>query len=250
MYAGIKKPNHRKKLKQSADELGVGDGLPEFIPSSVHQFLNLLRLEEYTSVLADQGYRVLDQLLNISIEDLEDIGFFRLGHQKRLLLGIKKVKELKRSGKGVTNFNIGGQGGQVQNQGHLNYYPEQVEYHSLPPLPQSNRFSSFHQPSTPLVHITEGEMYTPSDGFQYRRDMEYRRKLEGGLEVQQSMPNPMPPIEPVYNHQQQRSFFSTFSSDEKFVKNSPFKTEFAKFDIVNFIMAVVNIKEGCKTPQT
>ena len=204
MYAGIKKPNHRKKLKQSADELGVGDGLPEFIPSSVHQFLNLLRLEEYTSVLADQGYRVLDQLLNISIEDLEDIGFFRLGHQKRLLLGIKKVKELKRSGKGVTNFNIGGQGGQVQNQGHLHYYPEQVEYHSLPPLPQSNRFSSFHQPSTPLVHITEGEMYTPSDGFQYRRDMEYRRKLEGGLEVQQSMPNPMPPIEPVYNHQQQR----------------------------------------------
>ena len=38
-----------------------------------------------------QGYRTVEDVLKISIEDLEDIGFFKLGHQKRLFLGIKKV---------------------------------------------------------------------------------------------------------------------------------------------------------------
>ena len=33
-------------------------------------------------------------MLQISVEDLEDIGFYKLGHQKRLLLAIKKVKEI------------------------------------------------------------------------------------------------------------------------------------------------------------
>ncbi len=43
-----------------------------------------------------QGYRTVEDLLSISIEDLEDVGFFKLGHQKRLLLGMRRVRELKR----------------------------------------------------------------------------------------------------------------------------------------------------------
>ena len=33
-------------------------------------------------------------MVNINVEDLEDAGFFKLGHQKRLVLGIKKVSSL------------------------------------------------------------------------------------------------------------------------------------------------------------
>ena len=33
-------------------------------------------------------------MLQVSVEDLEDIGFYKLGHQKRLMLAIKKVKEI------------------------------------------------------------------------------------------------------------------------------------------------------------
>lgn len=54
-----------------------------------------LRLEDYLPTLVDQGYRGVKDALTISVEDLEDIGFYRLGHQKRLLLGIRRVKELQ-----------------------------------------------------------------------------------------------------------------------------------------------------------
>ena len=52
--SGIKKPNHRKKLKAAADELVIGDGLPVRVPGSVHEFLAVLRLQEYTSTLLSQ----------------------------------------------------------------------------------------------------------------------------------------------------------------------------------------------------
>ncbi|TGZ49413.1 Uncharacterized protein DBV15_09773 [Temnothorax longispinosus] len=44
---GIKKPNHRKRLKAEIDNLNIGDGLPEHVPGSLEEWLRLLRLEEY-----------------------------------------------------------------------------------------------------------------------------------------------------------------------------------------------------------
>lgn len=35
---GIKKPNHRKKLKAEIAQLNISDGLPEFIPVSKNSF--------------------------------------------------------------------------------------------------------------------------------------------------------------------------------------------------------------------
>ena len=42
---------------------------------------------------------LLSQVINIDIEDLEDAGFFKLGHQKRLVLGVKKLTSLLRDQK-------------------------------------------------------------------------------------------------------------------------------------------------------
>ena len=92
--------------------------------------MHLLNLSQYTATLLEQGYNSVKDVLSISIEDLEDVGFFMLGHQKRLLLGIKRIKEL-RSGKKMS--------------GIVEYNPEEVSMSSLPPSLGSKQqsFSSF-----------------------------------------------------------------------------------------------------------
>ena len=100
---GVKKPNHRKKLKADIVKLTIGDGLPNYIPPTLDEFLHLVRLMEYRGLLANQGYLTIDDLTQISIEDLEDVGIYRLGHQKRLLLSIKRAKDLK-SGRRIAQY--------------------------------------------------------------------------------------------------------------------------------------------------
>ncbi|XP_054281765.1 uncharacterized protein LOC128999342 isoform X2 [Macrosteles quadrilineatus] len=92
---GIKKPNHRKKLKAEIAQLNISDGLPDYIPGSLEEWLRLLRLEEYGPALACQGYNTINDVTQLTWEDLEDIGIVKLGHQKRILLAIKRVKDLR-----------------------------------------------------------------------------------------------------------------------------------------------------------
>ena len=134
---GIKKPHHRKKLKSEIDKLQLQDWLPQQVPPSVDMMMHGLNLDQYIQPLLSQGYNSVKDVLAISIEDLEDVGFFMLGHQKRLLLGIKRIKEL-RSGKKPSV---------------AEYQPEEVTMSSLPPTLQSKQsFSSFHaQPGTMLI---------------------------------------------------------------------------------------------------
>ena len=51
--------------------------------------MGVLRLGQYLPALRAQGYSKVKDALSISIEDLEDIGFYQLGHQKRLLLRLR-----------------------------------------------------------------------------------------------------------------------------------------------------------------
>jgi len=51
-------------------------------------------LSEYGSQLKEQGFHTISEILQISIEDLEDIGLVKLGHQKRFLLAKKKAKDI------------------------------------------------------------------------------------------------------------------------------------------------------------
>eukprot|EP00090_Calanus_glacialis_P005081 TRINITY_DN13905_c0_g1_i1.p1 TRINITY_DN13905_c0_g1~~TRINITY_DN13905_c0_g1_i1.p1 ORF type:complete len:775 (-),score=100.21 TRINITY_DN13905_c0_g1_i1:376-2700(-) len=128
---GIKKPHHRKKLKSEIDKLNCPDHLPQQVPQTIEEMMHLLRLDQYIPALRSQGYNSINDILSISIEDLEDIGFYMLGHQKRLLLGIKRVKDIK-SGKKISL---------------PEYEPEEVTMSSLPPtLPSKQSFSSFHMP--------------------------------------------------------------------------------------------------------
>ena len=91
---GIQLPGHRQRIMSAIASLEISDGLPDFVPGSLTEWLRLIRLENYTTSLQAQGYSTVHQVLRVCVEDLEDIGFYKLGHQKRLMLAIKKVKDL------------------------------------------------------------------------------------------------------------------------------------------------------------
>ena len=44
---GIKNPAHRMRLKEEISKLKISDGLPEHAPSTLEQWLSLIRLKEY-----------------------------------------------------------------------------------------------------------------------------------------------------------------------------------------------------------
>lgn len=56
--------------------------------------MHLLRLDEYVPQLLAQGYRTVKDVTQLPWEDMEDIGIVKLGHQKKLLLAIKRIKDI------------------------------------------------------------------------------------------------------------------------------------------------------------
>ena len=97
----------------------------------------MIRLEEYGPGLLAQVYTTVQAVTTISIKDLEDIGIYRIGHQ-RLLLAIKKVKEVS-------------QKSDMKKKEETNCLYQRQEI-MLPVLEPGNarhdKFSSFHQPSS------------------------------------------------------------------------------------------------------
>lgn len=61
---------------------------------TLDEWLHLLRLDEYTTPLLNQGYQSVRDVTQLTWEDLEDIGIIKLGHQKKILLAIKRVKDI------------------------------------------------------------------------------------------------------------------------------------------------------------
>lgn len=64
------------------------------LQGSIEEWLRLLRLDEYIQPLLAQGYRQVRDVTNLPWEDMEDIGIVKLGHQKKLLLAIKRIKDI------------------------------------------------------------------------------------------------------------------------------------------------------------
>lgn len=61
----------------------------------------MLRLDEYVQPLLAQGYQTVRDVTQLPWEDMEDIGIVKLGHQKKLLLAIKRIKDIM-SGKWIS----------------------------------------------------------------------------------------------------------------------------------------------------
>lgn len=91
---GICNPTHREIIKAHIDDLQVNDSLPNYVPGSIDEWLRLLRLDEYIISLQNEGFQSVRDMTKLNEEDLEDIGIIKLGHQKKILLAIKRVKEI------------------------------------------------------------------------------------------------------------------------------------------------------------
>ncbi|XP_057699093.1 caskin-1-like isoform X4 [Corythoichthys intestinalis] len=98
---GVMKPGHRKKLMSEISKLPSTDWLPDRKPANLADFLSHLGLSQYYQVLVQNGYENIDFISDISLEDLQEIGISKLGHQKKLMLGVRRLKELQRGGVGT-----------------------------------------------------------------------------------------------------------------------------------------------------
>ncbi|KAG7276829.1 hypothetical protein CRUP_008779, partial [Coryphaenoides rupestris] len=97
---GVMKPGHRKKLGSEIAKLPSTGWLPDHKPANLAEWLSQLGLSQYYQVLVQNGYENIDFVSDISLEDLQEIGISKLGHQKKLMLGVRMLKELQRGERG------------------------------------------------------------------------------------------------------------------------------------------------------
>ncbi|KAM3597850.1 uncharacterized protein V6R79_010135 [Siganus canaliculatus] len=97
---GITKPGHRKKMTSEINKLSVNEWLPEHKPASLGEWLSAIGLSQYHQVLVQNGYENIEFITDITWEDLQEIGITKLGHQKKLMLAVKRLAEMQRSSEG------------------------------------------------------------------------------------------------------------------------------------------------------
>ncbi|XP_044152904.1 caskin-2 isoform X1 [Bufo gargarizans] len=93
---GVTKPGHRKKISTEIGRLSVADGLPQKTPVDLWDWLSQLGLPEYHKQLSENGYESLSSVTELTWEELQEIGIHSLGHQKKLLLGVKRLLDLQK----------------------------------------------------------------------------------------------------------------------------------------------------------
>ncbi|XP_040296625.1 caskin-1 isoform X3 [Bufo bufo] len=94
---GVTKPGHRKKIFSEINSLNIGEWLPDYKPANLSLWLSMIGLGQYYKILVENGYENIDFITDITWEDLQEIGIIKLGHQKKLMLAVKKLSEIQRS---------------------------------------------------------------------------------------------------------------------------------------------------------
>ncbi|XP_056143872.1 caskin-1 [Lampris incognitus] len=101
---GVTKPGHRKKMTSEINKLSVNEWLPDQKPTSLGEWLSAIGLSQYHQVLVQNGYENIDFITDITWEDLQEIGITKLGHQKKLMLAVKRLAEMQRSTEGRSSL--------------------------------------------------------------------------------------------------------------------------------------------------
>uniref|UniRef100_A0A8C5AG66 Caskin-2 n=1 Tax=Gadus morhua TaxID=8049 RepID=A0A8C5AG66_GADMO len=94
---GVTKPGHRKKISMEIGNLNIPDWLPEYIPADLGEWLSAIALPQYHKKLAENGYDSITIVRDLTWEDLQEIGITKLGHQKKLMLAVRKLCDVHRS---------------------------------------------------------------------------------------------------------------------------------------------------------
>uniref|UniRef100_A0A3B5B4I1 Caskin-2 n=1 Tax=Stegastes partitus TaxID=144197 RepID=A0A3B5B4I1_9TELE len=94
---GVTKPGHRKKISIEINNLSIPEWLPEYIPSDLGEWLSAIGLPQYHKKLSENGYDSISIVKDLTWEDLQEIGITKLGHQKKLMLAVKKLCDIQRA---------------------------------------------------------------------------------------------------------------------------------------------------------
>ncbi|XP_077019908.1 caskin-2 isoform X2 [Tamandua tetradactyla] len=105
---GVTKPGHRKKIASEIAQLSIAEWLPSYIPADLLEWLCVLGLPQYHKQLVSSGYDSMGLVADLTWEELQEVGVNKLGHQKKLMLGVKRLAELRR---GLLQGDAPGEGG-------------------------------------------------------------------------------------------------------------------------------------------
>ncbi|XP_058140704.1 caskin-2 [Dasypus novemcinctus] len=105
---GVTKPGHRKKIAAEIAQLSIAEWLPSYIPADLLEWLCALGLPQYHKHLVSSGYDSMGLVADLTWEELQEVGVNKLGHQKKLMLGVKRLAELRR---GLLQGDTPGEGG-------------------------------------------------------------------------------------------------------------------------------------------
>ncbi|XP_072207973.1 caskin-2 [Excalfactoria chinensis] len=94
---GVTKPGHRKKISTEIGQLSIAEWLPNYIPADLMDWLSAIGLPQYHKKLVNNGYDSITIVTDLTWEDLQEIGINKLGHQKKIMLAVKKLKDLRKS---------------------------------------------------------------------------------------------------------------------------------------------------------
>jgi len=154
---GITKPEQRRRLKNEINRLNIEDGIPNYWPTGLDEWLELIRLTDYVKKLKEQGYTTLEKIVDVDVEDLEEIGIKKLGHQKRIMLAIKKLQSLAK-GSSSNNTN----GSNTLTSGQLNHYSSASSLQSSVNLNSSlNSLNSSHSTTSKSSSLMHNNLYLP-----------------------------------------------------------------------------------------
>ncbi|NXU59806.1 CSKI2 protein, partial [Turnix velox] len=94
---GVTKPGHRKKISSEIGQLSIAEWLPNYIPADLMDWLSAIGLPQYHKKLVNNGYDSITIVTELTWEDLQEIGINKLGHQKKIMLAVKKLRDLRKS---------------------------------------------------------------------------------------------------------------------------------------------------------
>ncbi|NXT00519.1 CSKI2 protein, partial [Jacana jacana] len=94
---GVTKPGHRKKISTEIGQLSIAEWLPNYIPADLMDWLSAIGLPQYQKKLVNNGYDSITIVTDLTWEDLQEIGINKLGHQKKIMLAVKKLRDLRKS---------------------------------------------------------------------------------------------------------------------------------------------------------
>ncbi|KAM7534375.1 hypothetical protein Aperf_G00000114834 [Anoplocephala perfoliata] len=89
---GVTNPRDRQQLRTRLSRLQLPESLPDHVPSCVFEWLSIINLTNYWPAFQAQGLITFEKICVLTWEDFEEIGVTKLGHQKKLVLAIERLR--------------------------------------------------------------------------------------------------------------------------------------------------------------